>query len=589
VILEPANGQVLAMVGDPVSGADPAHQPGHPAGSLLTPFIYLTGFTRGLSPASLVWDLPPSQPLAVESEAEPDLSTYHGPLRLRTALANDYLEPARQLIQQLGADTILRLTQELGLDSLASLPSGTESVFDQPVILLDIAHAYSIFANQGTLAGQSLSAGETNPGQDSSPASLAPAAVIRLEDEHGNTWLDWSEPEKQAILAPQLAYLMAEVLSDETARWPTLGHPNALEIGRPAAAKLGLSSDGSSGWSVGFTPQRLIAVWLGYPQSSEARVNAAQPAALWHALMQYAHRQLPSQDWQMPAGLSSVAVCDPSGMLPTENCPNVVDEIFLTGSEPVQADNLYQVFQVNRETGQLATVFTPPEMVEERVYLVVPPDAVEWARKTGVPIPPDSYDAIYVSAPASPDVRIDSPAMFSHVSGLVTITGTASGEGFDFYRLQAGQGLNPQNWLQITQDIQEPVVNDTLGTWQTAGLSGLYTLQLLVVRQDQSVEKAILQVTVDNNPPQLTLLRPLDGQQVKMTSGSKVLLQAEASDDVELARLEFYIDGHLVATLVEAPFNVLWSGQPGKHTLQVIAYDLAGNSTQDQLDFELVR
>jgi membrane peptidoglycan carboxypeptidase len=589
VILDPATGQILAMVGDPVPGEDPAHQPGHPAGSLLTPFVYLTGFTRGLSPASLVWDLPSSQPLTAESEAEPDLSVYRGPLRLRTALANDYLAPARQLVQQLGSDTILRLTQELGLDSLASLPSGTDSVFDQPVLLLDIAHSYSIFANQGTLAGQSLSAGETNPGQDSSSASLEPAAVIRLQDEYGNTWLDWSEPEKQAILAPQLAYIMADVLSDETARWPTLGHPNALEIGRPAAAKLGLSTDGSSAWSLGFTPQRLIAVWVGYPQNTQAPVNTAMPAAFWHALMQYSHRQLPSQDWQIPPGLSSVAVCDPSGMLPTENCPNVVDEIFLTGSEPVQPDNLYQVFQVNRETGQLATVFTPPEMVEERVYLVVPPDAVEWARKTGVPIPPDSYDAIYVAPPASPDVRIDSPPMFSHVSGLVTITGTASGEGFDFYRLQAGQGLNPQTWLQITEDIQEPVVDGTLGTWQTAGLSGLYTLQLLVVRQDQSIEKAILQVTIDNTPPQLTLLRPLDEQQVKISAGSKVLLQAEASDDVELARLEFYIDERLVATLVEAPFNVLWSGQPGEHTMQVIAYDLAGNSTQDQLDFELVQ
>ena len=388
LVLEPATSQILAMTGEPVSGLDPAHAPGHISGSLLTPFVYLTGFTRGLSPASLVWDLPPVQPVSTESQNNAiAISTYHGPLRLRTALVNDYLAPAQQLVQQLGADTILRLTQELGLRSLSSLPAGTTSVFDQPIVMLELAHTYSLFANLGTLAGQPK--GTENLHGDTQP-TLQPAAVIRLEDLAGDIWLDWSIPHKQAILAPQLAYLMTDILSDETARWPSLGHPNPLEIGRPAGAKLGVASDGSSAWSLGFTPQRLTVVWIGYTQVNQAQVTAEMPAALWHALMQYATRGLPSLDWERPEGISTVAVCDPSGMLPTRICPNIVDEIFLKGSEPVQTDSLYQTFQVNRETGQLATVFTPADMVEERVYLVVPADAMEWARETGVPIPPVS-------------------------------------------------------------------------------------------------------------------------------------------------------------------------------------------------------
>jgi len=588
IILEPATGQILAMVGELTPGLDPAHQPGHAAGSLLTPFIYLAGFTRGIGPASLVWDLPPAQPETLGSQSAQSQTEYHGPVRLRTALANDYLEPARKIVQQLGSETILRLAHELGLDSL-DLASGDEGIFDQPTLLLDVAYAYSIFANQGFLAGQPQTSIESSSRRNGSQQSLEPAAVIYLEDLPGSIWLDLSVSQKHAILAPQLAYLMIDVLSDETARWPSLGHPNPLEIGRPAGAKIGLAFDGSSAWSVGFTPLRLTATWLGYAQESSEKVAPEMPAALWHALMQYSSRSLPSQDWEEPVGISKVAVCDPSGMLPTEICPNIVNEVFLSGSEPIHTDTLYQTFQVNRETGQLATVFTPAEMIEERTYLVLPPEAVEWARKTGVPILPDSYDTIYAAPAVSTNVSINSPAMFGHVSGNVQIAGSASGEGFDYYRLQAGQGLNPQSWLTISEDITTPVEDGNLGEWQTTGLNGLYILQLLVVRQDQTIEKSILQVTVDNTPPRLTLVNPTSGEQIKIKPDLKVPLQAEASDELELARLEFYIDEKLIATLTEAPFNILWQGQAGKHTLLVIAYDLAGNLVQASSDFELVR
>jgi membrane peptidoglycan carboxypeptidase len=589
VVLEPATGQILAMVGDLTPGTDPVQPPGQVGGSLLTPFVYLTGFTRGLGPASLVWDLPATQPFISEAGDKPDLSGYQGPLRLRTALANDNLAPALHILQQLGAETVLRLTRGLGLDSLKSLSGTAEEVFDQPVVLLDIAHAYSIFANGGILAGQP----QNNQGAASLPGngqqSLEPAAVLSVEDLTGQSWLDLSTTQKHAILSPQLAYLMTDVLSDETARWPSLGHPNPLEIGRPVGAKLGISSDASSAWSVGFTPQRLAAVWMGNPQGSQEPVALELPAALWHALMQYATKDLSAQDWEMPAGVSKLSVCDPSGMLPTDLCPNVVTEVFLNGSEPLQQDTLYQAFQVNRETGQLATVFTPAEMVEERIFEVLPVEALDWARQAGIPIAPDTYDAIYTASQPSADLSIDSPAMFGHITGRVPITGRASGEDFSFYRLQAGQGLNPQTWLTISEDINTPVENGLLGEWQTEGLEGLYTLQLLLVRQDQSVEKTVLQVTIDNTPPLLSINNPSDGQQIKVVAGKKVLLQAEAFDDLQLSRVEFYVDERLVATLKEAPYNILWQGMLGKHTLKAIAYDLAGNQAQDSIEFELLR
>ncbi|MCI0519766.1 MAG: transglycosylase domain-containing protein, partial [Chloroflexi bacterium] len=99
VILDHSNGQILALVGDLAPGLDPAHSPGRPPGSLITPFIYLTGFTRGLSPASLTWDIP-----APAQTAEVAAGEYHGPVRLRLALANDYFAPAEGVINQVGAE-----------------------------------------------------------------------------------------------------------------------------------------------------------------------------------------------------------------------------------------------------------------------------------------------------------------------------------------------------------------------------------------------------------------------------------------------------------------------------------------------------
>ena len=99
-------------------------------------------------------------------------------------------------------------------------------------------------------------------------------------------------------------------------------------------------------------------------------VVARVSADLWHALMQYAVRDLPSESWEMPSGIVTVPVCDPSGLLPTAVCPNVVNEIFLEGRQPVQADTLDQTFEVNSETGLPGNCFHPPELVEKQTYMV---------------------------------------------------------------------------------------------------------------------------------------------------------------------------------------------------------------------------
>ncbi len=567
VLLDPHTGQILTLVGDASLG--------RPSGTLLTPFVYLTGFTRGLNPASLVWDVPPES----SDEASTTEAEYHGPMRLRTALANDYLVPAEQILAQVGADNVWRTAAQFGLTSLEQ-PAGSgdnlDFLIESRIMLMDAVRAYGVFANQGVLAGGGFDSDDRGDPQ--------PVVALKLEDVTGTVWADWESLASKAVLSPQLAYLMAHVLSDETVRWPSLGHPNPLEIGRPTGAKLGWTSQKQDAWVIGFTPQIVVGVWMGYPRvESATEIYPLTAATLWHAMVQYVNRDQPLVDWIMPQGMSRVDVCDPSGMLPTAYCPTVVSEVFLSGSEPTQADTLYRVFQVNRDTGQLATVFTPPELVETRVYLVTPPQAKTWAQQAGLPIPPDAYDTVFLNPSTSLDTNISSPAMFANIRGVVAFTGSAGGEGFEFYRLQVGQGLNPQQWLQIGEDITATVSEDTLGVWDTTELSGLYAVQLLVVRQNQRVETFITQVTVDNHPPEVQVLTPSEDQQFR--SGITVVFQASASDNITLASVEFYVDGKLIGTLAEEPFILAWQSRTGTHVLRVRAVDMAGNEKEESVTF----
>ncbi len=465
LVLDPSRGQVLAAVGETLQGKQTALLAAHDPGSMTTPFIYLTGFTRGFGPASLVWDIPGVV------EVQNFDGRYHGPMRWRSALANDYRVPAETVRRQMGAENIEKIAASFGLG------------MDRPLHLLEMAGAYGVFGTQGVYYGQEF--------ED----SFGPSAVLRLDAADGSSWLDWSTPQARPVISTGLAFLMTSVLSDEPARWPSLGNPNVTEIGRPEGVKLGQTAEGADAWAAGYSPQRAISVWVG--TRSGAQVPARFPATLLSALMQSASQNLPRDGWAVPAGVSVMDVCDPSGLLPTADCPNIVSEVFVQGSEPTQPDTLFRSYQVNRETGQLATVFTPPQFVEKRVYMIVPDEARTWAMNASLPVPPETYDAIQPPV-VNPQVKISAPALFADVSGVVQIAGTASGEGFDHYRIQVGKGLNPQEWIQVGEDHSVPVEDGILGDWDTSGLNGLYAVQLVVVRADQRVETAVIQVTVNN-------------------------------------------------------------------------------------------
>ncbi len=563
VITDPRNGQVLVVVGESFRGQETAILGEHNAGSLLTPFVYLTGFTRGLSPASLVWDVPSSADIQ-----NPD-GLYHGPVRLRLALANDYVVPAAQVLNQMGLANVIQTIKSFGLDlELVSIP-----LYDSiSLSLLDVSTAYGVLAAGGVNYGAVGDEG------------LEPITVLRVESADHAIWLEATVPAAQPVLTPQLAYLLNHILSDETVRWPSLGHPNSFEIGRPVGAKTGNTLNGLEAWAVGYTPYRVVTVWSGSRAEIDSRISPRLPAGLWHALMQTASRDLPPEGWNAPAGITQIDVCDPSGLLPTADCPTIVREVFSNGSEPIQTDNLYRVYEINRETGYLATVFTPPQLVEERVFMAFPPEARDWAEANGFSTPPDSYDAIQPMI-INPDVSITSPAMFADVRGEIEIIGTAIGSNLDYYRILIGQGLNPENWIQVGDDFGTLVPDGTLAIWDTSDLNGLYAVQLQAVRTDQLVDTAVIQVTVDNTQPDVRITYPLDEDQLNFSSNRQITFQAQARDNLSLAVVEFYVNGKLINTLEEAPFALTWNSHRGEHRLLVLARDRAGNENEEEIRF----
>ncbi|MBL8051174.1 MAG: transglycosylase domain-containing protein [Anaerolineales bacterium] len=459
IIIDPNTGQVLALVGETNQGVETPLTSSHQAGSSLDAFVYLTGFTRGLSPASLTWDIPSDEIKIQNFDNE-----FHGAMRLRTSLLNDYQVPVANLKNQMGIENVIDIANSFGIN------------LNEDVSLLKLAGAYGVFGTQGVYFGQNVN------------DEFMPVSVLRVEGVDKSVMLDWSIPQTQTVITPAMAYVMTHVLSDDVER------ANAFDVNRPAGIKVGQTFDGKDAWVVGYTPYYVVATWSAVRNESDL-ITPRFPAVLWNALMQTASQNKPADGWSAPLGVSTITVCDPSGLLPTRECPNLVSEIFLNGSEPTQADNLYREFSINRETGLLATVFTPPELIDNRIYLVYPDEAREWAQSAGIDIPPTSYDAIQ-APPINPNVNITFPALFADVSGVVQIIGTASGENFISYRVQVGKGLNPQEWIQLGGDSLTPVEGNILAEWDTSGLSGLYAVQLIVVRADQIVESAVIQVTV---------------------------------------------------------------------------------------------
>jgi membrane peptidoglycan carboxypeptidase len=454
VALDPHTGAVLAMVGNAdyfdraTSGAINTTLALRQPGSAIKPLTYALALDpqaaaaagrRPWTAATLIADL---RAVFITAEGLPYApqnydQTYHGPVTLRAALANSYNIPAVKALDTVGVDALIELANRLGIPwerGGRSQESGVRSQLapdpwpltpdprsptpdPRPLIpgyglaltlgggevrLLDLTAAYAAFANGG--------------------AAVTPFAIRRIETLDGAALFDHKlkvesgqaaslQPSTLNLppaLDPRVAYLITDILSDDVARRPAFGPGSALEIGRPAAVKTGTTTDWRDNWTIGYTPDLAVGVWVGNadntPMQGVSGVTGAAP--IWHDFMRGVLRGAPARDFPRPDGLVRVEVCADSGLRIADSklqmtddtshivdrpsyitpipCPHRRAEWFIAGTEPVETDRSHVRVAVDARTGALATDATPVRFVAEQVIWLLPDEFREWAREEGM-------------------------------------------------------------------------------------------------------------------------------------------------------------------------------------------------------------
>lgn len=385
VVLDPADGAILAMVGSPnfadsasqgqVNAALALRQPG----SAIKPLTYAAALERGWTPATMILDVPTSFATREGRPYTPENydRSYHGPLSLREALATSSNIAAVRTLESIGVLALLDMAARLGISSLSqdsgryglSLTLGSGEVSP-----LELTAAYAALANGGY--------------------RVAPYAVISISGPGGAALpaTKLSASPRASAIAPQVAYLISDILADRYARMRAFGAESPLDIDRPAAVKTGTTSDWRDNWTVGYSPDRAVGVWVGnadgLPMQGISGISGAGP--VWHAVMLAAHRGLAPRAFARPEGIVELAICADSGMLPSPNCPATRLERFIAGSGPQKADNTHSVVAVDRLLGCRAPAGYPASRTVSRIYQRLPPAAEAWAASAGLPEPPRS-------------------------------------------------------------------------------------------------------------------------------------------------------------------------------------------------------
>ena len=141
------------------------------------------------------------------------------------------------------------------------------------------------------------------------------------------------------VLSPQTAFILSDILSDNAARTPAFGPLSSLVIpGHTVAVKTGTAETKRDNWTVGYTPDLVVALWVGNndnsPMSPSLESGNTGAAAIWHEIMVNLLKDKPDKKFALPEKIIPVTVCAINGLLPCENCPQVKTEYFAAGTEP---------------------------------------------------------------------------------------------------------------------------------------------------------------------------------------------------------------------------------------------------------------
>lgn len=396
VVLDALHGDILAMVGShdfyddmhdgQVNLATSKRQPG----SALKPFTYALALKQGMTPASTIAD---TETQFFTQEGNPYIPRnydyeHHGLVRLREGLANSYNIVAVKILEKIGVDSLLHFLQSIGISTLNEPPEHyglALTLGDGEVTLLELTRAYAMLARGGSTVNERL--------------------LLTDPETPGNT-----------ALSPEVSWLITDILSDPNARLREFGSSGPLTFDFPVASKTGTTRNSRDNWTIGYTPTRVVGVWVGNadnsPMKGTSGVTGAGP--IFHDVMVEAMKNEPPSIFPRPMDITQKTICKLSGKLPTPLCTETVSEYFIKGTEPHEKDTMYQERPIDTRTGLLATKLCDQSFVTTKVFVVFPPELKSWAREQGWAVPPDRYSPLCkaegITVSQENVIRITSPS-----------------------------------------------------------------------------------------------------------------------------------------------------------------------------------
>jgi len=522
MVTDPRNGAIKAMVGSPnfndttidgqVNGALTWQQPG----SSIKPVEYTKALEgvddngdgrpdRWYTPATVLWDVPTTFQNPSYTPTNFD-NRYHGPIALRYALQNSYNVPAVKTYQFVGDAGFKDMATRLGL----SFPDGAQFGLPTAIGATEVT-LYGMMSAYGTL----VNSGVRVPLYMVDSITDSTGAVVDLP----------ARAQPAQVIQPQIAYLMENILSDDTARATAFGVNGPLTIsGIPTsgyvAAKTGTTNDARDLWTMGGTTNAVVGVWLGRPDNNPTAVRDGgygSAAPLWNRVMT-ASLQVQGRPnaFPNPPGLIQAQICSDTGTIPPQTCSSLRTELFVQGQEPPSAAQAFvQQVAVDTWTGLRANEFCPDNKVTATVLNISDPTAVAWlnspqgaadAQRLGITtgtVTSVPTDVCSVNTEV-PIARILSPTEGQVITtGPIQVFGTASAtQTFNRYQIEYASATQPTVFTIIGGPLTTAQNSGVLGTWNTQQLpTGAYILRLAMFSNSGGYLYRTVNVNIVNVPP----------------------------------------------------------------------------------------
>ena len=523
MVTDPRDGAIRAMVGSPdfndetidgqVNGALTWQSPG----SAIKPIVYtaafegvdrngngaIDGISEYFTPASILWDVPTNY-----STGQPIRNfdgQYHGPQPVRFALANSYNIPAVKTYDFIGTQRFVDTAQRMGLRFLQEAQfNSTTAIGGTDVRLYDMMAAYGTLANDGV--------------------RLPLYSIISVTDSAGT---ELPLPERAGAaqdVQPQIAFLRQSILSYDNARAEEFGLNSALTIsGFPGlvAAKTGTSNDARDLWTMGFTNNVVVGVWMGRPDNRETQAQSGFQVVVpvWNAVMTRSLRTIQGiEPFNPPQGVVALRVCGLTGAQADSTCANQRNEFFAEPFLPPPPGQGFVVsMTVDTWSGLQANDFCPSN-IEQRTFVnISDPTAIAWlqspaganvAAALGLPagLPAMPTTACDIST-IQPTINVTQPTEGQSVLGVVQVTGIVSAPNFSRYQLEVASAATPTSFTIVDgpYTTQQTVSGAVLGSWDTRTLvNGPYILRIAVFANDGGFAYFNRSVTVNNPLPTAT-------------------------------------------------------------------------------------